>query len=162
MIVATTSEAVRRKDLMRHQWDRAATGWDNHGPAIRAWLRQPTDAMLKMAGVAPGQSVLDVAAGAGDQTIDLAEGVGPAGRVVASDISGKILALAAANAARAGYSNVETHLAGAERLDLPDGSFDAAVCRLGLMLLQDPAAGLRQIHHALKPGAGFCSMVFAG
>ena len=40
--------------------------------------------------------------------------------------------------------------------------FDAAICRLGLMFLTDPAAGLRRVQQCLRPGARFCSMVFAG
>jgi 16S rRNA C967 or C1407 C5-methylase (RsmB/RsmF family) len=108
------SEADLIKDRTRQNWDAAATGWDKHTPAIRGWLQQPTAAMLNMAAVASGQTVLDLAAGAGDQTLDLAERVGPEGRVVASDISEKILAIAAQNASFAGYHNVETHLADAE------------------------------------------------
>lgn len=161
-MTAQIETADRAKAQTRDQWDSAATGWDRHGPAIRNWLAKPTAAMLKMAAVAPGQSVLDVAAGAGDQTLDLAGRVGPRGRVVASDISPAILALAARNAAEAGFPNVETHLADAENLKLAEAEFDAAVCRLGLMFLPDPLAGLKEIHRVLKPGARFCSMVFAG
>lgn len=150
------------KEQTRQDWDKAATGWDKQAPAIRQWLRPSTEAMLNMAAVAQGQTVLDVAAGAGDQTLDLAARVGPAGRVVASDISANILAIAAQNAKRAGYANVQAHLADAERLDLDDDTFDAAVCRLGLMFLPNPLTGLQQIFRSLKPGAKFCSMVFAG
>jgi len=149
-------------DSTRQNWDAAAAGWDKHAPAIRAWLRPSTEAMFNMAGVVSGQTVLDLAAGAGDQTLDLAERVGPQGRVVASDISETILDLAALNAARAGHGNVDTHLADAEHLDVPDHVFDAAVCRLGLMFLPNPLAGLRQVYRALKPDGRFCSMVFSG
>ncbi len=158
----TRSDAAEFKDKMRAQWDGAAAGWDRHGPAIRDWLRVPTDSMLDMAGILPGQTVLDVAAGAGDQTLDIAERVGVAGRVTATDISGGILALARANAVRAGHDNVSIHAADAEDLGLGDSMFDAAVCRLGLMFLPDPLAGLREICRVLKPGGRFCSMVFAG
>ncbi len=158
----TMTEAAQFKDRTRVQWDEAAAGWDRHGPQIRAWLRGPTDAMLAMAGVGPGQNVLDVAAGAGDQTLDIAARVGAEGAVVASDISEGILMHALGNAVRAGHANVRTHPADAEDLGLPDATFDAAVCRLGLMFLPDPLAGLREIHRVLKPGARFCAMVFAG
>lgn len=156
------SESHPIKDNARQDWDAAAAGWDKHTPAIRAWLRPLTEAMLDMAGVTSGLAVLDVAAGAGDQTLDLATRVGPKGRVVASDISAKILALAAQNAFQAGHRNVETHLADAAHLNLTDNSFGAAVCRLGLMFLPDPLAGLVQVHRSLIPGGRFCSMVFAG
>ena len=162
MTVQTTAQIDPGTHNPRADWDKAATGWDKHAPAIRQWLLQPTTAMLNMAEVASGQTILDLAAGAGDQTLDLAARVGPQGHIVASDISANILTLAGENARRAGYSTVETHLADAEHLGLAEDRFDASVCRLGLMLLPNPLAGLRQVHQSLRPGARFCSMVFAG
>lgn len=153
---------TQAKEDTRQNWDKAAAGWDKHAPAIRTWLKPSTEAMLHMAGISTGHAVLDVAAGAGDQTLDIAAKVGPEGRVVASDISEKILAHAAQNALQAGHANVKTHLADGEHLDLAVNSFNAAVCRLGLMFFPNPLAGLGQIHRALKPGGRFCSMVFAG
>jgi hypothetical protein len=150
------------KRTVRQQWDAAAAGWNEQGPQIRDWLCRATDAMLEMAGIRPGHHVLDVAAGAGDQTLDIAARVGPTGRVLATDISPGILAHASQNAAQAGLKNVETLVADAENLGLQEAQFDAAICRLGLMLLPDPASGLREIARVLKPGGGFCAMVFAG
>lgn len=146
---------------MRIQWDTAAAGWNAHTAGIRAWLRKPTDAMCRMAGVTEGSRVLDVAAGAGDQTLDIAELVGPHGHVLATDLSPTIVALAQDNAARAGFGHVETRVADGEDLGVPEASFDAAVCRLGLMFFPDPLRGLREIHRALRPGGGLCTMVFS-
>lgn len=148
------------KAAMTRQWDEAAEGWNAHTPVIRAWLAPVTEAMLNMAGVAPGMRVLDVAAGAGDQTLDLAERVGPGGAVLATDLSPGILAQAAINARRAGHTQVETRVADAEDLGLPDASFDAAVCRLGLMFLPDPLRGVREMARVLRPGARVCTVVF--
>jgi SAM-dependent methyltransferase len=153
------TETFKRAALA--QWEQAAAGWNDHGPQIRAWLRPATDAMLTMAGVRPGARVLDVAAGSGDQTLDIAQRVGPQGAVLAIDFSPAILALAQANAARAGCANVQTKVADAEVLDLPEASFDAAVCRLGLMLLPDPLRALCAMQRALRPGGGACAMVFS-
>jgi SAM-dependent methyltransferase len=155
-------DAAAFKQATRAQWDAAAAGWERHGPAIRDWLRGPTDAMMNMAGIVVGQVVLDVAAGAGDQTLDIVARVGPTGHVVATDISEGILTYAQQNAVRAGHGNVRIHCADAEDLSLGDTSFDAAVCRLGLMFLPNPLAGLTEIHRVLKPGGRFCAMVFAG
>ncbi len=149
------------KIATRNQWETAAQGWNDQAPNIRAWLRRATDAMLDMAGVKAGARVLDAAAGAGDQTLDIAERVGPQGFVLATDLSPAILEFARANARRAGYRNVETRVADSERLEVAEASFDAAVCRLGLMFLPDPAQGLRGMHRALKPGGGICTMVFS-
>jgi SAM-dependent methyltransferase len=162
MILNTMTVADVFKQDMRAQWDAAAAGWDRHGPAIRDWLRVPTDTMLEMAGIREGHTVLDMAAGAGDQTLDIAARVGVQGAVVATDISPGILSYALGNAIRAGHHNVRIHAADAEDLNLGDAMFDAAVCRLGLMFLPDPLAGVSQVHRVLKPGARFCSIVFAG
>ena len=158
---ARNFDAETFKRSTREQWDRTAAAWNDHAPLIRAWLRQATEAMLNMAAVKEGSRVLDVAAGAGDQTLDIAARVGPNGHVLASDLSADILAFARENAARAGYRNVETHAADGERLGVPAESFDAAVCRLGLMFFPDPLQGLREMRAALKPGSMACTMVFA-
>lgn len=146
---------------MRKQWDVSAQGWNHHTAAIRAWLRQSTDAMLDMAGIGPGASVLDVAAGAGDQTLDIAQRVGPTGRVLATDLSPVMLELARRNAQQAGLRNVQTLVADGEDLAVASASFDAAVSRLGLMFLPEPLKGLHGMHRALRPGGGICTVVFS-
>ena len=71
----TLTETSAFKNRTRMQWDDAAAGWNRHGPKLRNWLGGPTDAMLMMAGISVGHTVLDVAAGAGDQTLDIADRV---------------------------------------------------------------------------------------
>lgn len=161
MQVLDSRQSEEFKRSTAQQWDRAAAGWDRHSPQIRAWLRTATDAMLGMAGVGPGMEVLDLAAGAGDQTLDIAARVGSAGTVTAVDLSAGILALADESVKRSGHANVRTLVADAEDLPLDDACFDAAVCRLGLMFLPDPEQGLRELRRVLKPGAGVCVMVFS-
>ena len=149
------------KAAAREQWDRSAPGWNAHTAEIRAWLRPATDAMIDMAGIGSGDAVLDVAAGAGDQSLDIAQRVGPTGRVLATDLSPAILALARDNARLAGHGNVQTLVADGEALPVPPASFDAVVCRLGLMFFPDPQQGLRAMHRALRTGGGICTVVFS-
>ncbi|MBW8471136.1 MAG: class I SAM-dependent methyltransferase [Thiobacillus sp.] len=149
------------KAAAREQWDLSAPGWNAHTAEIRAWLRPATDAMIDMAGVGPGDAVLDVAAGAGDQSLDIAQRVGPTGRVLATDLSPAILALARDNARLAGHGNVQTLVADGEALPVPPASFDAVVCRLGLMFFPDPQQGLRAMQRALRTGGGICTVVFS-
>lgn len=161
MQIATAREIDPADAAARAQWERAAEGWNEHAPRIRAWLRESTDAMLDAAGVCAGQRVLDVAAGAGEPAIDAARRVGDSGYVLATDFSPAILRLAQANVARAGLRNVGFREADATRLPVEDASFDVALCRLGLMLIRDPAAALREMHRATRPGGYACTLVFA-
>ena len=161
MSTAQALDPTAFKAALREQWDRSAAGWNEHAPQIRAWLATATDAMLDMAAIGSRSRVLDVAAGSGDQTLDIAQRVGPDGYVLATDLSPAILALAQRNAERAGHRHVETKVADGERLPVADASFDAAVSRLGLMFFPDPLQGLREMHRATRPGGRVCTMVFS-
>lgn len=149
------------KAITRDGWNKAASGWNRYTPQIHQWLANATKLMLDMAKVEPGFRVLDVAAGAGDQTLSAARRAGETGYVLATDISAEILKLAADNAHKAGLKSVATKVADAEALGLPAADFDAAICRLGLMFCPDPVKALQEMHHALKPGACACVMVFS-
>jgi SAM-dependent methyltransferase len=153
--------SIAVKDAMREQWNQQAKGWNDSSAIIRPWLRHATQAMLGMAGISPGANVLDVAAGAGDQTLDVAERVGPNGRVLATDLSPDILLFAARRAADAGYRNIETRVSDGENLDVDADHFDAVICRLGLMFFRDPLRGLHEMLRAIRPGGGVCTMVFS-
>ena len=159
--VATASDATSAKDA-KDAWDAAAQGWHDSGPQVRAWLHGATAALLDAAGVQAGLRVLDVAAGAGDQTLDIARRVGPQGHVLATDLSPGIVALGAAVSRRAGLQAVEWRVADAQALGLAGAGFDAAVCRLGLMFCPQPALALRAMHAALRPGARAAVLVFDG
>lgn len=144
-----------------HPWDKAAEGWSRNSALINAWLADVTPAMLDAAGVVPGFKVLDVAAGAGGQTLDIARRVGLGGQVLATDISSRILELARSNLRAAGVDNVQTQVADAQALGLEGAGLDAAVCRLGLMFCDSPQSALDGIAAALKPGGRFAAVVFS-
>jgi hypothetical protein len=60
----------RYKTATREQWDAAAQAWDNWGSTFQQWLGPATEFMLDMAAVKIAGRILDVAAGAGDQTLN--------------------------------------------------------------------------------------------
>src|SRR5436853_1719970 len=127
---AHTPSTEAFKIAMREQWDQTAQGWNSQNAKIRGWLTEATNAMLEMANVRRGMRVLDVAAGTGDQTLDVAKRIGTEGRVLATDLSPRILEFCKDNAWMAGYENVDTLAADGEALQVEDSSFDAAICRL--------------------------------
>jgi ubiquinone/menaquinone biosynthesis C-methylase UbiE len=155
-------DADKFRQTTRAQWESAAEAWDRWGPLLARWLGPSTEAMLDMAGVRAGSRVLDVAAGAGEQTLSAARRAGPAGHVLATDISPTILTYAAKAAHAAGLDNVETRELDGERHDaLPEGSFDAAISRVGLIYFPDQQKALRGIHHALRKGGRFAAVVYS-
>ncbi len=155
-------DAEKFRQTTRAQWESAAEAWDRWGPLLARWLGPATEAMLDMAAVGPGSRVLDVAAGAGEQTLVAARRVGPQGRVLATDISPTILRHAQAAADRAGLSQVETMELDGERHDqLPPASFDAAVSRVGLIYFPDQQRALAGIRHALRPGGRLAAVVYS-
>ena len=117
-----TFDPVQYKSTTRQQWEDAAEAWHRWAPVLETWLGPATEKMLDAAHVTTGSRVLDVAAGAGGQTLAAARRVGPGGHVLTTDISPRILAYAAQVTAEAGLTNVETREADGEALDgLPGG-----------------------------------------
>jgi ubiquinone/menaquinone biosynthesis C-methylase UbiE len=145
---------------IRQQWEGAAAGWAHWEATIAAWIEPATEAMLDMAGVKAGVRALDLACGAGSQTLLAARRVGEHGHVVASDIADTMLHHVRENARAAGLINVSTVPGAAEDVDLADETFDAVICRLGLMLFAAPAQAVAVARRALKPDGKFAAVVF--
>ena len=138
----------------------AAEGWQR-GATARAHLTPITERMLDLAGIGSGHRVLDVAAGTGEQTLMAAMRVGVQGFVVATDIADRMLAYLDEAARIKGITNVQTRLMDARLLELEPESFDAAICRLALMLIPEREKALTRIYRALKPGARFAAIVLS-
>jgi len=118
--------------------------------------------MLDMAGVTTGSRILDVAAGAGEQTLVAARPTGPSGSVLATDLSANILAFAGAVARAAGLINIETRVMDGENLEaLKDGSFDAVISRVGLIYFPDQQTALTGMRRVLKPNGKLAAIVYS-
>ena len=155
-------DPIKYKETTKQQWQAAAEAWHRWGPTLAAWLGPATETMLDMAGVGPGSRVLDVAAGAGEQTLVAARRVGPSGYVLATDISANILDFAAAEARTAGLTNVETRVLDGENLgELEADSFDAVISRVGLIYFPDQQQALTGMRRALKPGGRVAAIVYS-
>lgn len=155
-------DAIQYKTSTRQQWEDYAGGWNAWTSLLESWLGEATERMLDLASVQPGDRVLDVAAGAGGQTIAAAHRVGPTGSVLATDLSPTILAHAARAAAAAGVANVTTQEVDGEQLDLlPAQAFDAAISRVGLIYFPDRATALAGIHHCLRDGGRFATVTYS-
>jgi SAM-dependent methyltransferase len=131
----------------------AAEKWKAKSAAMG---RDVTEALVEYAQPRPGMQVLDLASGTGEPAITLASRIGPTGHVDALDLSADLLAIAAERARQRGFTNVSTQQADAQSLPFPDGRFDLATCRFGVMFFSDVERALRDLHRVLKPGARAC------
>lgn len=142
-----TPDLQRR--VQRYGWDKAASFYE---PCWQQQLEPVQDRLLEVAAVQPGERVLDVACGTGLVTLPVATAADPGGEVVGVDISEEMVELARRFADDRGADNLAFARMDAETLDLPDESFDVALCSLGLMYVPDPEEALREMHRVLAPG----------
>ena len=154
-------DAAKYKNAQREQWNRDGAAWRRWSPVLDRWYGEVTRHMLDLARVQPGQRILDIAAGAGEPAVSAAEQVGPTGYVLATDISEVIVELALQVARERGLKQVETRAMDGEALGLPDASFDAVLCRLGLMYMPHPVIALREWRRVLKTGGRVVAAVFS-
>jgi len=158
----TSFDPVRFKETTRQQWNSAAEAWNRWGPFLSQWLGPATELMLDMAQVGPGARVLDVAAGAGEQSVAAARRVGPRGYVLATDISAAILEFADENARNAGLGNVGTKVVDGERLEeVRADPFDAAISRVGLIYFPDQKRALGGMRDHLRASGRIGAMVYS-
>jgi SAM-dependent methyltransferase len=140
--------------VQRYGWDAASElyeeGW--RGP-----LAPAQQTLLRVADIKPGERVIEAACGSGLVTRTLAEIVGPAGYVLATDLSQNMVDLTARNTT--GYGWVATARKSADDLG-EEGSFDAAVCALGLMYVPDPGKAAASMMRAVRPGGRVVATVW--
>ena len=119
--------------------------WGEQTGPVTAW-------MIDAAAPAPGQRVLDLAAGPGQVGFEAAKLIEPGGTLICSDQSEAMVAVARARAGELGLTNVEFRVLGGEWIDLELASVDVVLCRWGYMLMVDPAAALRETRRVLRSG----------
>ncbi|HEC19018.1 MAG TPA: class I SAM-dependent methyltransferase [Gammaproteobacteria bacterium] len=155
-------DAQQYKATTLQQWDSAAEAWHRWSPLLSRWLGPATETMLDLCGIGEGSRVLDVAAGAGEQTLAVARRVGNRGQVLATDISPRILEYAAQSARLAGHAHVDTQVLDGEELHrLETDPFDAVVSRVGLIYFPDQARAMDGMTQQLKSGGRLAAMVYA-
>lgn len=142
-------DAALQRRIQRYGWDRAAEHYEG---SWHRQLRPAQDRLVEMADLRPGETVIETSCGSGLVTLRAADGVGPEGRVLATDVSERMVELTRAAAAEREMSWIEAARMGAEKLDVADGAFDAALSALGLMYVPDPDRALAEMHRVLLPG----------
>lgn len=131
-------------------WSVVAAQWDRLRHRIEDSETGVTAALLGSLHPLGGRRVLELGAATGELAARLADEVGPAGSVLASDVAEGMVDLLRARLA--GRRNVTVERIDACDIPLEDASVDAVVCRMGLMFVLDPDVALREIRRVLRPG----------
>ena len=146
----------------RETWDAMAPGWERHRDYMWATTRHVAEWLVAHVEPRPGDVILDLAGGPGDNGFLAAEAVGDSGKVVETDFAPEMVGAARRRAADLGLANVETRVLDAEKLDLAGDSVDGIICRWGFMLMLDPNAALRECRRVLKDGRRLALSVWGG
>lgn len=146
-------------DTLR-KWSETAKYWTNYSDRITEMFAPVTEALIRDARISEGQSVLDVAGGAGEPSLTIAGRVGPTGSVTCTDAIAEMVEAARAEAASRGITNVEFQQCTAESLPFADESFDVVVSRLGAMFFPDPLAACKEMLRVSKPGGTIAFVVW--
>jgi SAM-dependent methyltransferase len=132
-VLGTHDEEIARLGLQHRTWRQRA---------LEAW---------RSAGIVAGQTVLDVGCGPGYAALDIAEIVGPSGRVIAIDKSERFLAALEAACGERHIPNIATFRADLDALEFPEVLADRAWCRWVLSFVKNPRAILAKIAATLTP-----------
>ena len=150
------------KQGQRESWDSVAAEWQRWWKTTEAAAEIVSRRLIELAEIKQNSKVLDIATGIGEPAITAAKKVGNGGHVMATDISPQMLSIAKQRAISLGLQDVIEFKEGdTETISLLDSSFDAALCRFGLMFLPNLGAGLSNIYKSLRKGGIFATAVLA-
>lgn len=131
---------------VKEPWDLVASGYAAEAPNV---MLPFTRHAIAWANPSPNARVLDVAAGSGVMSLEVAKQVA---HVDALDFSTKMLAELEQRRTASGATNITTIQGDGQNLPFTDDSFDAAFSMFGLMFFPDRMKGFRELHRTLKPG----------
>lgn len=146
---ATATEELHRMsyeiaEAIAPSWERRRTEIERFSSPVREWL-------LTELQPRPGDTVLELAAGAGDTGFEAAQMVGADGLLISTDFSPAMVASARRSGAGLGVDNVDYRVVDAHQIDLDADSVDGVLCRYGYMLMVDPRAALAETRRVLRP-----------
>jgi ubiquinone/menaquinone biosynthesis C-methylase UbiE len=139
-----------------------ATGWRGKSDYLWDVSRHVGEWLVAHIDPQPGDTILDLAAGPGDTGFAAARLAGDSGGLISTDFSEQMVDVARDRAADLGIKNAEFRVMDAEKMDLPDKSVDAVLCRWGLMLMFDPQAALSESGRVLRDDGRVAFAVWGG
>jgi ubiquinone/menaquinone biosynthesis C-methylase UbiE len=152
MALRDAFDPVAFKESQVAEWQSAAPGWRVWYDVLEAEAggQVVSRKLVEVAGLGPGDTVLDIGTGYGEPALTAAYAVRPGGRVMAADIAADMLAFGRERATQADLHNIEFIEADVETLSFEESTFDAIVSRQCLQFLPDVSGTLKRLHSYLK------------
>jgi SAM-dependent methyltransferase len=162
MSASDPAKIQRFREKLRQEWtdDETVAAWRRWHAKLSVFSRGATEAVLEAAQLRPGMRVLDLASGVGNPALWIAEAVGPAGHVTATDLGPGMIAFAEELAKAQGLRNIDFRVADVEALPFPDNSFDVVSCRFGVMFFPEQVKAFRECRRVLRPGGRVAFVVW--
>ncbi|MBS1680275.1 MAG: methyltransferase domain-containing protein [Bacteroidetes bacterium] len=144
-------QLVEIRDQQKASWNKFSSGWRKWNELTMDHLKPMGDEIIHLIHSDDNSMVLDIAAGTGEPGLTLASKM-KKGKVIVTDLSEGMLAIARENAAARGLKNIETKVCDVCELPFADQTFDAISCRFGFMFFPDMQLAANEMHRVLKPG----------
>lgn len=151
-------EEYRRRSY--ELWQEMAGRWERGRKVLWETTRPVAEWLVERVSPQPGQTILDLAAGAGETGFLAAARLGDQGRLISSDFAPQMVEAAKRVAGELAVTNAEFRVLDAERLKLEDASVNGVICRFGYMLMADPGQALRETSRVLRDGGRLAFSVF--
>ncbi len=142
------------------RWADRSRAWATTAPQGVSQDDSFNQMIIAETGVAPGETILDIASGSGNPAVSIALSMGGDGSVICTDLTPTMLETARGRADHLGLSVMRFVAADMISLPFPDNMFDCVTCRFGIMFPEDKTAAAREALRVLKPGGRIAYVVW--
>jgi len=147
------------RDNQKAAWNNIAPGWKKWDSLTMDFLKPMGDEIIRLLAPRNNELILDIGTGTGEPGLTIATML-TGGKVIITDLSEDMIAIAAENAMLRGIENIETIVCDVSEIPFADNTFDAISCRFGFMFFPDMVLALKEIVRVLKPGGRVATSVW--
>lgn len=152
--------STTHKAQMKTFWQESGQAWDKWANALQAMADKFNQPLIEFAGIQTGSKVLDLASGAGEPALSIAQHIGENGHIIATDLVDEMLAGTQRRATEMGVKNLSCQAADMEALPFENQQFNHVTCRFGIMFCQQQQQALAETLRVLKPQGTATFMVW--
>lgn len=139
------------REQQRQDWDTFSPGWKKQNLFLMEFFRPVGEELIEVVDLKDNYRVLDASTGTGEPGLTAATKV-PQGEVIGTDIAKEMVEIANENAKARGIANYRAVACETERQPFDENSFDAVICRFGIMYFPNMTEGTKELIRVLKPG----------